>query len=505
MSNKRAIRTDTLNFEAFENTLTPKLSQILQQHKHYGENAHPLMQLFEEFRHHSTEIKHPQTDEHLNKYISAFYNLSYQYDRISDYANFFGFLADEMKSYLFSKINIDVAKAYGLHNEMYALYEEYHEIQNRIDPNTSRRIGWDEQRKLHAPITEKFNELLAEYTEMWNSAIGDMKNETILHDKYDFQIEYPQVHYMSPCESEESFMESILMYQIKMRTNYVGSRYGAIQNVSVLKDDSRAEFFTHLKENNPLLYFGLCQWMQFLTVDNLTKKIKTVALVETSANRSHNSFYDCEVADISNINYNKTFYQPINELFPAWSVEPVSQAISNLDTLVIHYNDLYNTFLPICEAYNNEYESNEEKTEASLKSAINTNLSALYSVEENKPHVVDYIAWVHGFNYSLMDDSIVVNGKNNAITYMDFNRNHEMTTYFSYHRNQKHLLDISAIGLDEDDRMELSRMFNRHVQEQEQSHDWTMRNHIKQMTAIQNRHEEAIAEQRKAFKELIAQ
>ena len=399
MSNKRAIRTDTLNFTAFGNTLTPKLSQILQHHKHYGENAHPLMQLFEEFRHHSTQVKHPQTDEHLNKYISAFYNLSYQYDKISDYANFFGFLANEMKSYLFSKINIDVAKAYGLHDEMYALYGEYHEIQNRIDPNTNRRIDWDEQRKLHAPIIEKFNELLAEYMDIWNSAIGDMKNETILHDNYDFQIEYPQVHYMSPCESEESFMESILMYQVKMKTSS-SIRYGVIQNMSVLKDDSRAEFFTILKENNPLLYFGLCQWMQFLTVDNGTKKIKTVALVETSANRSHNSFYDCEVADISNTNYNKTFYQPINEVFPAWSVESVSQAISNLDTLVIHYNDLYNTFLPICEAYNNEYESNDEKTGASLKSAINT-LTFQHFILLKKTSLMLLII-SHGFTVSII-------------------------------------------------------------------------------------------------------
>jgi len=498
MSNKRAIRTDTLNFEAFENTLTPKLSQILENSKHYGENQHPFARLYNEFRHHAIHIMHPQTNVHMNTYISDFYNVSYQYDQITDYAIFFDSLANEMKSYFFSKLTIDVAKAFGIYNEMYALHEEYQAVQYRKDPNTNRRIDWNEQRKLQEPFVEKFNELLGEFSDIWNTAIRNQKNEMILHDNHEITIEYPKIHYMSPCESEEGFMESFVSYHIK-------NNAGTNQSMSVLKDDSRAEFLTRLKKNNPILYLGLCQWMEFMAIDNGLKEIKTVALVSTSTNRCHTSFYNCEMDDISNQNYNKNFYQPINEIFPAFSVESVSKAIINLDSLVIHYNDLYNTFLPLCEVYTEAYESNEEKTEASLKSAINTNLSALYSVEENKPHVVDYIAWVHGFNHTLMADSIITDKNNNAISYMDFNRNQQLTTYFSYHRNQSHLLDISAIGLDEDDRMELSRMFNRHIDEQEQSHDWTMRNHIKQMTAIQNRHEESIEQQRKAFKDLIAQ
>jgi hypothetical protein len=117
------------------------------------------MQLFEKYRHHSTQIKHPQTDEHLNKYISAFYNLSYQYDKISDYDSFFGFLADEMKSYLFSKINIDVAKAHGLHNEMYALYlERFKTVLTQTQ--TAELIGMNNANFMHRLLKNSMNCLL---------------------------------------------------------------------------------------------------------------------------------------------------------------------------------------------------------------------------------------------------------------------------------------------------------------------------------------------------------
>ena len=53
--------------------------------------------------------------------------------------------------------------------------------------------------------------------------------------------------------------------------------------------------------------------------------------------------------------------------------------------------------------------------------------------------------------------------------------------------------------------MELSRIFNSHVKEQEQGHDWTMRNLIKQMTSRQNQHDEMIAQKREQFFEMIKQ
>ena len=77
--------------------------------------------------------------------------------------------------------------------------------------------------------------------------------------------------------------------------------------------------------------------------------------------------------------------------------------------------------------------------------------------------------------------------------------------YFTHLRNQPFYIDLNAIGVDEDDRMEVKRIFNSYVKEQEQGHDWTMRNLIKQMTSRQNQHDEMIAQKREQFFEMIKQ
>lgn len=504
MSNKRAIRTDQLNFDIFNAVLTPKVSQILNYHKYHREEAHPLHQLHEENRYQANEIKHPQTDISLSGYMNQFYPISYRYNQNSDYVCFFDYLTDAFKEFLFEHIEID-PKAYDLHKKMYALYQEYHEIQNRIDPNTGSRISWDEQHKLHQPIKEKFAEYTAEYMTLWKEAIVEMKSEVLLHDFSHISIETPQVHYChDPSETYEGYMNTMFTYCFNMGGNRSGYYNQESKKLPILKDDYRTKLFNSLKEEDPVLWLALCQWNEFFVL-NLSKKIKNVALIDVSTNRHKIGFYDCEIEDISNTNYNKTFYQPISEIFPAWSFDFASKAVSNLDKLVIKWNDIANTFKPLCEAFSKQYEDNQEKTEASLKSAINTVLSALYSVEENKPHVIDFIAWVHGYNHSLMADSIISN-QIGTYEYTDFNCNGQMVKgYFTHLRNQPFYIDINAIGIDENDRMELSRIFNRHVQEQEQGHDWTMRNHIKQMTMLQNQHDEMIAQKREQFAEMIKQ
>ena len=504
MSNKRAIRTDQLNFESFNAVLTPKVSQILEYHKHHNEEAHPLHKLHDENRYQANEIKHPQTNITLSGYMNLFYPISYKYNQNSDYHYFFGDVANAMKKFLYEHIEID-PKAYDLHKKMYALYQEYHEIQNRIDPNTGRRISWDEQRKLHEPIKEQFAEYSAEYMTLWDEAIVEMKSEVLLHDFYHIGIETPQVHYChDPSDTYEQYMKNMFAHCFKMEGTRSGYYNQESNKLPILKDDYRTKLFNSLKDEDPVLWLALCQWNDFFT-KNLSKKIFTIALIDVSANRHTIGFYDCEIADISNKNYNKTFYQPISEVFPAWSFDSASQAVSNLDKLVIKWNDIANTFKPLCEAFSKQYEDNEEKTEASIKSGINTVLSALYSNEDNKPHVIDFIAWVHGYKHSLMENSIISN-QIGTYDYTDFNRNgQKVKGYFTHLRNQPFYIDLNAIGVDEDDRMELKRIFNSHVKEQEQGHDWTMRNLIKQMTNRQNQHDEMIAQKREQFFEMIKQ
>ena len=67
------------------------------------------------------------------------------------------------------------------------------------------------------------------------------------------------------------------------------------------------------------------------------------------------------------------------------------------------------------------------------------------------------------------------------------------------------IIDLSKIGINESDRHELSRMWNKKEDDVLQSHNWTMQRLIQQMTDAQNTFNESKKQRRERLMEMIQQ
>jgi len=90
MSNKRAIRSDTLNYQAFVKIDDEENNKILHPHNYHNESRHTFIKLIDENRHHASRIGFDLNgfQDNLQNISNRFYQLQNNYDLMKNYPNF---------------------------------------------------------------------------------------------------------------------------------------------------------------------------------------------------------------------------------------------------------------------------------------------------------------------------------------------------------------------------------------------------------------------------------
>jgi len=78
--------------------------------------------------------------------------------------------------------------------------------------------------------------------------------------------------------------------------------------VKELTAEKQTEYITYVADYEPVLFIRMAQWMQFFA-DN--PSIELVAHITTSAYKSHDAFYRCNMNEVANANGNKRFFMPL--------------------------------------------------------------------------------------------------------------------------------------------------------------------------------------------------
>jgi hypothetical protein len=177
----------------------------------------------------------------------------------------------------------------------------------------------------------------------------------------------------------------------------------------------------------------------------------------------------------------------------------IDEAIDNFSLVIDEWETIGFIALKATQEFNNTWEINAEKTNESLKNALNGFLKEQYANTGAKDCVLNFIAIQHGFSTGGS-----VSFLKETIEYHDFNRGTDVNFYLSHIGTLGDgILDITAIGLTEADTNELSRMWNKKQDDVLRSHQYGQQRLIEQMTSHQNEFNKNKEYTRNRFMELL--
>ncbi len=489
MSNQRAIRADTLNRQAFVKIDDEGKNKILNPHSYSYESRHTIINLIDENRQHFHNITFEinSIQENLSNIGNRFYQLQHNYDLMENYPNFIhsqvGALTDWVwEEYIYPQVKSSSMPS--LFKDSLQLAKDFEATRYDKDGN---HISWDIQRTLQEPLNEEYSELCEKIHNEWATIRDNAKGSIGLGGlvKYCLLYSQPEIHYnrIYGEENDETYIEKIREY------------FSIDFELKELLADKQQEYITYVADNEPVLFIRMAQWMQFFA-DN--PSIETVAHTTTSAYKSHDAFYRCSTNKVANANNNKSFYFPLEMGIDAPTVE---DAIDNFSWVESEWATISEEARRASIIYNAQYEDNGVKTDASLTKALNGFLKEKYENTGTKDCVLNLIAIQQGFGQSNN-----VSFLNETLQYHDFNRETDVTFYMNHIGTLGDgIIDLSEIGISENDRNELSRMWNKRESDVLQSHNWTMQRLIQQMTDAQNTFNENKGQRRERLMEMLQQ
>lgn len=487
MSNKRAIRTDTLNHRAFVKIDDEEFNKVLHPHNYYNDSRHTMIKLMDENRYQANQISMMIVGdkECLSNLTNRFYGLSNTYDLMKNYPNFIQHQVNALQNwaweeYIYSQVK-DCSMV-SLFKDLLQITKDFEAT--RYDENGNMN-SWDIQRTLQEPLNEKYSTISEELYDEWDVIRDNVKPSIGLGGltKYCLLFSQPDIHYnlFYGEETDENLIETM--------KNYFSIDFEAKEMTA----DKQTEYITYVADYEPILFIRMAQWMQFFA-DN--PSIELVAHTTTSAYKSHDAFYRCNMNEVANANNNKAFYMPLELGIEAPTID---EAIDNFSYTVAEWKSISIIALKATQEYNNTWEINAEKTNESLKTALNGFLKEQYANTGAKDCVLNLIATQHGFS---MGGSISF--LQETIQYHDFNRGTDASYYISHIGTLGDgILDITAIGLTEADTNELSRMWNKKQDDVLRSHQYGQQRLIEQMTSHQNEFNKKKESTRNRFMELL--
>jgi hypothetical protein len=489
MSNKRAIRTDTLNHRAFVKIEDEELNKVLHPHNYYNDSRHTMMKVLEGNSYQARQIiiEVNSIKDSLQNFSNRFCLLSNTYTTMQNYPNFTMSQVNSLQNWVWEEYIYSQVKD----GSMVSLFKDLLQITKdfeatRYDKNFPGDMNsWDIQRTLQEPLNEKYNDITDEINKEWATIRDNVKGSIGLGGlvKNCLLFSQPDIHYnlFYGEETDENLIETM--------KNYFSINFEAKEMTA----DKQTEYITYVADYEPILFIRMAQWMQFFA-DN--PSIELVAHTTTSAYKSHDAFYRCNRNEVANANGNKAFFMPLELGIEAPTID---EAIHNFSLVIDEWETIGFIALKATQEFNNTWEINAEKTNESLKTALNGFLKEQYANTGAKDCVLNLIATQHGFS---MGGSISF--LQETIQYHDFNRGTDASYYISHIGTLGDgILDITAIGLTEADTNELSRMWNKKQAEVLRSHQYGQQRLVEQMTSHQNEFNKKKESTRNRFMELL--
>lgn len=490
MSNKRAIRTDTLNHQAFVKIDDEEKDKILNPHCYYNESRHTIIKLIDENRHHASRIGFDLNgfQDNLQNISNRFYQLQNNYDLMKNYPNFIASHGKALTDWVWEEYIYPQMKSSSMvsnFKDSLQLAKDFEET--RYNSNGGHN-SWDIQRKLQEPLNEEYNTLCETIYNEWATirdkakvsiGLGGLVKNCLLFSQ-------PEIHYnrFYGEETDETYIEKIREY------------FHIDFELKELTAEKQQEYITYVADYEPVLFIRMAQWMQFFA-DN--PSIETVAHTTTSAYKSHDAFYRCSMNEVANANNNKHFYMPLKMGIEAPTIK---DALDNFSWTVTEWSVISEEARRASVIYNAEYADKEVKTHDSLVKTLNAFLKEKYENTGTKDCVLNLIAIQQGFGGGTTNVSFI----NETLQYHDFNRETDVTFYMNHIGTLGDgIIDLSKIGINESDRHELSRMWNKKESDVLQSHNWAMQRLIQQMTDAQNTFNESKKQRRERLMEMIQQ
>ena len=485
MSNKRAIRTDTLNYRAFFKIEDEELNKVLHPHNYHHESRHTLIKLMDDNRYQISRIivEMDDIEDNLQNIMNRFWSLSNNYTNMQNYPNFILSQGTALQNWVWEEYIYSQLKS----SAMLSLFKDSLQLSKdfeatRYDVNGDM-VSWDIQRTLQEPLNEKYNDITDAIYKEWATIRDNVKGSIGLGGliKNCLLFSKPEIHYnrFYGEENDENYFETI--------KNYFSIDF----DVKEMTTEKQTEYITYVAENEPVLLIRMAQWMQFFA-DN--PSIEIVAHTTTSAYKSHDAFYRCNMNEVANANRNKAFFMPLELGIEAPTID---KAIDNFSVELDGWSDISIIALKATQEYNNTWEINAEKTGESLKTALNGFLKEKYA--NAKDCVMNLIAIQHGFSIGGSVSFI-----KETIVYHDFNRGVDVNYPISHIGTLGDgILDITEIGFTEADTNELSRMWNKSQNDVLMSHQYGQQRLIEQITKHQNEFNEKKESTRSRFMELL--
>ena len=487
MSNKRAIRTDTLNHRAFIKIEDEELNKVLHPHNYYNESRHTMIKLMDTNRYQANQISveyNGETETILNL-TNRFYGLSNTYDLMKNYPNFIHHQVTAFQNWVWEEYIYSQVKS----SAMLSLFKDTLQLTKdfeatRYDENGNSN-SWDIQRTLQEPLTEKYSEISEAIYNEWATIRENTKPSLGLGGlvKHCLIYSQPEVHYnrFYGEETDEDLIEKMKDY------------FTIDFEVNEMTTEKQTEYITYVADYEPVLFIRMAQWMQFFA-DN--PSIELVAHITTSAYKSHDAFYQCNMNEVANANGNKRFFMPLRLRIDAPTID---EAIDNFSVVVKEWLNIGVIALKASQEYNNTWELNAAKSNESMKTALNAFLKEKYANTGARDCVLNLIAVQHGFSTGGSISFI-----QETIEYHDFNRGNDVTYYISHIGTLGDgIIDLSEIGITEADINQLSRMWNKKQDDVLRSHQYGQQRLIDQMTSHQNEFNKKKESTRSRFMELI--
>ena len=487
MSNKRAIRTDTLNHRAFFKIDNEELNKVLHPHNYYNESRHTMMKVLDDNRYQASQINMIVNGEKENllNLTNRFYGLGNTYDLMKNYPNFIQHHVNALQNWIWEEYIYNQVKS----NSMVSLFKDLLQITKdfeatRYDENGNMN-SWDIQRTLQEPLNEKYSTISEELLDEWAIIRDNVKGSIGLGGlvKNCLLFSQPDIHYnlFYGEEGYENYIETM--------KNYFSIDF----EVNEMTADKQTEYITYVADYEQILFIRMAQWMQFFA-DN--PSIELVAHTTTSAYKSHDAFYRCNMNEVANANRNKAFYMPLKLGIEAPTID---KAIDNFSVELDGWSDISIIALKASQEFKNTWEINAEKTNESLKTTLNGFLKEKYANTGAKDCVLNFIATQHGFSTGGS-----VSFLQETIEYHDFNRGTNVTYYLAHIGTLGDgIINLSEIGITEADTNELSRMWNKKQDDVLRNHQYGQQRLIEQMTNLQNEFNKKKESTRNRFMELI--
>jgi hypothetical protein len=487
MSNKRAIRTDTLNHRAFFKIDDEEFNKVLHPHNYYNDSRHTMMKVLDDNRYQASQIiiEVNNIKDSLQNISNRFWSLSNNYTTMQNYPNFIMSQGTALQNWVWEEYIYSQVKD----SSMVSLFKDLLQITKdfeatRYDEN-GHSVSWDIQRTLQEPLNEKYSTISEEIYDEWDIIRDNVKPSIGLGGlvKNCLIFSQPDIHYnrFYGEETDETFIETM--------KNYFSIDFEAKEMTA----DRQTEYITYVADYEPILFIRMAQWMQFFA-DN--PSIELVAHTTTSAYKSHDAFYRCNMNEVANANGNKAFFMPLELGIEAPTID---EAIDNFSLVIDEWETISYIALKATQEFNNTWEINAEKTNESLKTTLNGFLKEKYANTGAKDCVLNFIGIQHGFSTGGSVSFIT-----ETIEYHDFNRGTNVNYYLAHIGTLGDgILDITAIGLTEADTNELSRMWNKKQDDVLRSHQYGQQRLIEQMTSHQNEFNKKKESTRNRFMELL--